>query len=45
MGEGLVDALVDLITVVKASLNDPQKPLGSFFFLGANMASIRSVTT
>ena len=29
-----VDALVDLITVVKASLNDPQKPLGSFFFVG-----------
>ena len=29
-----VDALVDLITVIKASLNDPQKPLGSFFFVG-----------
>jgi len=29
-----VDALVDLITVVKASLNDPHKPLGSFFFVG-----------
>jgi ATP-dependent Clp protease ATP-binding subunit ClpA len=29
-----VDALVDLITVIKASLNDPHKPLGSFFFVG-----------
>jgi ATP-dependent Clp protease ATP-binding subunit ClpA len=29
-----VDAMVDLITVIKASLNDPNKPLGSFFFVG-----------
>jgi ATP-dependent Clp protease ATP-binding subunit ClpA len=29
-----VGALVDVITVLKASLNDPHKPLGSFFFVG-----------
>jgi ATP-dependent Clp protease ATP-binding subunit ClpA/protein subunit release factor B len=29
-----VDAMVDLITLVKAGLNDPQKPLGTFFFVG-----------
>ncbi|MBM3458335.1 MAG: PCRF domain-containing protein, partial [Armatimonadetes bacterium] len=29
-----VDSMVDLITVLKAGLNDPQKPLGSFFFVG-----------
>src|SRR6266508_2301526 len=29
-----VGAMVDLITVIKASLNDPNKPLGSFFFVG-----------
>lgn len=29
-----VEAMVDLITVLKAGLNDPQKPLGSFFFVG-----------
>jgi len=29
-----VEAMVDLITVIKASLNDPNKPLGSFFFVG-----------
>lgn len=29
-----VAAMVDLITVIKASLNDPNKPLGSFFFVG-----------
>jgi ATP-dependent Clp protease ATP-binding subunit ClpC len=29
-----VDAMVDLITVLKAGLNDPNKPLGSFFFVG-----------
>ncbi|HEY1011733.1 MAG TPA: AAA family ATPase, partial [Herpetosiphonaceae bacterium] len=29
-----VEAMVDLITVIKAGLNDPQKPLGSFFFVG-----------
>ena len=27
-------ALVDLVSVVKAGINDPQKPLGSFFFVG-----------
>jgi ATP-dependent Clp protease ATP-binding subunit ClpA len=27
-------ALVDLVSVVKAGLNDPQKPLGSLFFVG-----------
>jgi ATP-dependent Clp protease ATP-binding subunit ClpC len=29
-----VAAMVDLITVIKAGLNDPNKPLGSFFFVG-----------
>jgi ATP-dependent Clp protease ATP-binding subunit ClpA len=29
-----VDAMVDLVTLLKAGLNDPQKPLGSFFFVG-----------
>jgi len=29
-----VAAMVDLITVLKAGLNDPNKPLGSFFFVG-----------
>lgn len=29
-----VNAMVDLITVIKAGLNDPNKPLGSFFFVG-----------
>ncbi|MFN8501510.1 AAA family ATPase [Kouleothrix sp.] len=29
-----VAAMVDLITVIKAGLHDPAKPLGSFFFVG-----------
>lgn len=29
-----VQAVVDLVTVIKAGLNDPQKPLGGFFFVG-----------
>lgn len=29
-----VDAMVDLISVVKAGLNDPQRPLGVFFCVG-----------
>jgi ATP-dependent Clp protease ATP-binding subunit ClpC len=29
-----VDAMVDLITLVKAGLNDPGKPLGVLFFVG-----------
>ncbi|KPV49135.1 hypothetical protein SE17_34325, partial [Kouleothrix aurantiaca] len=29
-----VGAMVDLVTVIKAGLNDPHKPLGSFFFVG-----------
>ena len=29
-----VGAMVELITVIKAGLNDPHKPLGSFFFVG-----------
>lgn len=29
-----VDAMVDLVTVIKAGLHDPNKPLGSFFFVG-----------
>ena len=29
-----VGAMVDLVTVIKAGLNDPNKPLGSFFFVG-----------
>jgi ATP-dependent Clp protease ATP-binding subunit ClpA len=29
-----VQTIVDLITVIKARLNDAQKPLGCFFFVG-----------
>lgn len=29
-----VDAMTDLVTVIKSGLNDPLKPLGSFFFVG-----------
>ena len=29
-----LDAMVDLVTVVKAGLNDPNKPMGVFFFVG-----------
>ncbi|MBN2364711.1 MAG: AAA family ATPase [Calditrichaeota bacterium] len=29
-----VDSMVDLISTIKAGLNDPQKPLGNFIFLG-----------
>ena len=29
-----VQTVVDLVTVIKAGLNDPQKPLGCFFFVG-----------
>lgn len=29
-----VATMVDLVTVIKAGLNDPHKPLGSFFFVG-----------
>lgn len=29
-----VQTVVDLITVLKAGLNDPNKPLGSYFFVG-----------
>lgn len=29
-----VDAIVDLITLIKAGLNDPTKPLGVFLFVG-----------
>ena len=29
-----VSAMTDLVTVIKAGLNDPQKPLGCFFFVG-----------
>lgn len=29
-----VDAMVDLVILLKAGLHDPQKPLGSFFFVG-----------
>ncbi|MFN3649154.1 MAG: AAA family ATPase [Armatimonadota bacterium] len=29
-----VEAMVDLVTVLKTGLNDPNKPLGSFFFVG-----------
>lgn len=32
--EGAVDAMVDLIAVVKAGLNDPEKPLGVYLFIG-----------
>jgi ATP-dependent Clp protease ATP-binding subunit ClpA len=31
---GAVSAMVDTITVLKAALNDPNKPLASFFFVG-----------
>lgn len=31
---GAVSAMVDLVTVIKAGLNDPEKPLGCFFFVG-----------
>ena len=29
-----VETVVDLITIIKAGLNDPHKPLGCFFFVG-----------
>ncbi|MEB3231409.1 MAG: AAA family ATPase [Leptolyngbyaceae bacterium] len=29
-----IAAVTDLITIIKAGLNDPHKPLGSFFFVG-----------
>jgi ATP-dependent Clp protease ATP-binding subunit ClpC len=29
-----VDAMVELVSVLKAGLNDPSKPLGTFFFVG-----------
>jgi ATP-dependent Clp protease ATP-binding subunit ClpA/protein subunit release factor B len=29
-----VECVVDLVTVIKAGLNDPHKPLGCFFFVG-----------
>jgi ATP-dependent Clp protease ATP-binding subunit ClpC len=29
-----VDVLTNLVTIVKAGLNDPEKPLGSFLFMG-----------
>jgi ATP-dependent Clp protease ATP-binding subunit ClpC len=29
-----VDAMVELVTLAKAGLQDPKKPLGSFFFVG-----------
>jgi ATP-dependent Clp protease ATP-binding subunit ClpA/protein subunit release factor A len=29
-----VEAMLDLVTVIKAGLHDPNKPLGSFFFVG-----------
>lgn len=29
-----VDAMVDLVTCIRAGLNSPQRPLGSFLFLG-----------
>src|SRR5262249_23724210 len=29
-----IDAVVDLVTLVKAGLNDPNKPLGVFLFVG-----------
>ncbi len=32
--EEAVDAMVDLIALIKAGLNDPEKPLGSFLFIG-----------
>jgi ATP-dependent Clp protease ATP-binding subunit ClpA/protein subunit release factor A/predicted RNase H-like HicB family nuclease len=32
--ESAIEAMVDMIAMVKAGLNDPGKPLGSFFFIG-----------
>jgi ATP-dependent Clp protease ATP-binding subunit ClpC len=32
--EEAVEAMVDLVTLAKAGLQDPNKPLGSFFFVG-----------
>ena len=32
--EEAVEAMVDLVTVAKSGLQDPDKPLGSFFFVG-----------
>lgn len=29
-----VDKMIDLISSIKAGMNDPEKPLGNFFFLG-----------
>ncbi len=29
-----IEAMVDLVTVIRAGLNSPQRPLGSFLFLG-----------
>jgi len=29
-----VDAMVDLVSMIKAGMNDPKKPLGNFIFLG-----------
>src|SRR3712207_7534945 len=37
-----VEAMVDLITVTKAGLNDPGKPLGSFIFVGPTGVGKRS---
>ncbi len=32
--EGAAEAMVDLIATVKAGMNDPEKPLGTFLFIG-----------
>ncbi len=32
--DAAVDVLTNLVTIVKAGLNDPEKPLGSFLFMG-----------
>ncbi|MEM8531103.1 MAG: AAA family ATPase [Chloroflexota bacterium] len=32
--EGAMEAMVDLIAIVKAGLHDPTKPLGTFLFIG-----------
>jgi len=32
--EAAVDTMTDLIATIKAGLSDPEKPLGSFFFIG-----------
>lgn len=32
--DAAVDAMTDLIAMVKAGLNDPEKPLGTFLFIG-----------